>query len=404
MEKEIICQGYVRKDGKKGIRNKVLVVFTVECSKHVCRKIAEYFQGLGEDVETIGSHSCLHNQVNIRRLLRYCTHPNVGGVLVIGHGCEYTYPEELAGRARESGRPVRWFYQQEAGGTEKSIVKGIGIVQEMLEELKEVPREPMYFSDLVIGGECGGSDFTSGLAGNALVGSVFDYVSDHGGTAVFEELSEGVGLKEYLMGRASDCKVREDIANAYDKTIDFCEAYGQFSIAPGNMDGGLTTIEEKSMGAAVKSGARPIQGVLKIAQEPVRKGVHLLDVIPDEKLEPAHFIAADPSDMLDLIACGCHLVFLVTGRGHVVGTPVAPVIKVTGNPRTYERMSGDIDFSAAPLLTGEEKMEGMTEKILCLVKRICRGELTKAERMGHREGILYFNYQDPTQVPGCWSY
>ena len=158
------------------------------------------------------------------------------------------------------------------------------------------------------------------------------------------------------------------------------------------------------MGAAVKSGARPIQGVLKIAQEPVRKGVHLLDVIPDEKLEPAHFIAADPSDMLDLIACGCHLVFLVTGRGHVVGTPVAPVIKVTGNPRTYERMSGDIDFSAAPLLTGEEKMEGMTEKILCLVKRICRGELTKAERMGHREGILYFNYQDPTQVPGCWSY
>ena len=93
MKEDILCQGYQRKDGSKGIRNKVLIVFTVECSKHVCRKIAEHFQDLGEDVETIGSHSCLHNQVNIRRLLKYCTHPNVGGVLAVGHGCEYKREE-----------------------------------------------------------------------------------------------------------------------------------------------------------------------------------------------------------------------------------------------------------------------------------------------------------------------
>ncbi len=404
MKEEIFCRGYLRKDGTKGIRNKVLVIFTVECSKHVCRKIAEHFQALGEDVEAVGSHSCLHNQVNIRRLLKYCTHPNVGGVLAVGHGCEYTYPDLLAEYAEKSGREAAWFYQQEAGGTQKSISKGIEIVQRMLDELKSVPRVPMYLSELVIGGECGGSDFTSGLAGNALVGSVFDYVIDHGGTAIFEELSEGIGLKEYLMNRGAGNKVRKDIENAYDKTVDFCSAYGQFSIAPGNMDGGLTTIEEKSMGATVKSGRRQIMSVLKIAQSPPCKGLHLLDVIPDEKLEPAHFIAADPSDMLDLIASGCHVVFLVTGRGHVVGTPVSPVIKVTGNPRTYEKMSDDIDFCAAPLLTGEEGMKHITERMIRLLKDICGGKASNAERMGHREGILYFNYQNPKEVLPCWNF
>ena len=144
MQEEFVCQGYLREDGSKGIRNKVLLIFTVECSKHVCRKIAEYYQNLGEDVEVIGSHSCLHNQVNIRRLIRYCTHPNVGGVLVIGHGCEYTYPEMLANCAKESGREAEWFYQQEAGGTKKSIVKGMKIVQEMMDKLKMTKIVTMY--------------------------------------------------------------------------------------------------------------------------------------------------------------------------------------------------------------------------------------------------------------------
>src|SRR5699024_11918693 len=120
--------------------------------------------------------------------------------------------------------------------------------------------------------------------------------------------------------------------------------------------------------------------------------------------EPAHFIAADPSDMLDLIAAGCHLVFLVTGRGHVVGTPVSPVVKVTGNPRTYEKMEDDIDFCAAGLLDGSEKMSDMTQRMIGLLTEICRGKQSNAEKMGHREGILYFNFQDPVHVPKCWEF
>lgn len=127
------------------------------------------------------------------------------------------------------------------------------------------------------------------------------------------------------------------------------------------------------MGAMVKSGTRPIRGVLKIAQAPKKPGLYLLDTTPDEKLEPAHHEAADPSDMLDLIACGAHIVFLVTGRGHVVGTPVSPVIKVTGNPRTYERMKDDIDFCAAPALTGDRSLDDLSDDLLELVSRVAPG-------------------------------
>lgn len=404
MKDKLLCQGYVRAYGAKGIRNKVLVIYTVECCRALSERIARHFQDLGRDVEAVGTSSCLDNQADIRRLLRFATHPNVGAVLAVGHGCEYTKPQKIAEFAHERGREARWFYQQEAGGSVKGFDKGVRMVQELLENLEFTPRAPMYLSELVLAGECGGSDFTSGLAGNALVGRVFDRLVDAGGTAIFEELCEGLGLKDYLVGRAAGPKVAEDISHAYDKTMEFCVKYGHFSIAPGNMDGGLTTIEEKSMGAMVKSGTKPIQGVLKIAQAPKRPGLYLLDTTPDEKLEPAHHEAADPSDMLDLIACNAHMVFLVTGRGHVVGTPVSPVIKVTGNPRTYERMKDDIDFSAAPALTGERSLDALADDMLELVARTAQGEQTNAERLGHREGILYFNYQDPQKVPCQWRF
>lgn len=404
MKDKLLCQGYVRPDGSKGIRNKVLVIYTVECCRALSERIARHFQELGQDVEAVGTSSCLDNQADIRRLLRFSTHPNVGAVLAIGHGCEYTKPQKIAEFARQRGRESQWFYQQEAGGSVKGYDKGLEIVRELLKKLEATPREPMYLSELVLAGECGGSDFTSGLAGNALIGRVFDRLVDAGGTAIFEELCEGLGLKEYLAARAATPRVADDIRRAYDKTMEFCVKYGHFSIAPGNMDGGLTTIEEKSMGAMVKSGTRPIRGVLKIAQAPKKPGLYLLDTTPDEKLEPAHPEAADPSDMLDLIACGAHIVFLVTGRGHVVGTPVSPVIKVTGNPRTYGRMKDDIDFCAAPALTGDRSLDDLSDDLLELVSRVAQGERTNAERLGHREGILYFNYQDPEKVPCEWHF
>lgn len=398
MPKKIICDAWKREDEGKGIRNKVLVVFTVECSKHVCGEIVKFFREKGEDVDMVGSLACLDNQVVIRRLLRYCTHQNVGAVLAVGHGCEYIKPDRLAAFAGKHGRFSDSVILQEVGGTEEGIRRGIGIVAEMLQKLRQVPRCKLYREDLVIGAKCGGSDFTSGLAGNALVGHFFDQLISYGGIGMIEEMGEAIGLKDYLSSRAVSVEAKREIRMTYDKTVEYCKRFGQFSISPGNFVGGLTTIEEKSMGAVVKSGSSPIEGILKIAQAPPHKGFWLLDVIPDFRVESGFYQGGDATGLLDQIASTCHLLLFVTGRGHVGGTPISPVIKITGNPNTYTMLAKDIDISAAGLLTGDQSMEQQTDELWDMVYDICSGKETLAEKVGHREGTLFFNYQDPNHV------
>lgn len=404
MENKQICDGYLRSDGQKGIRNKVLILYTVECARYLSERIARYFREKNEDVDCYGCQTCMVNQVNIRRLIRYAMHPNVGAVLVIGHGCEYLKPQKIAEYAKRHGKIAEWFYQQEIGGSEKGFIRGKEIVEVFLQKLEGVEKVPFYFSDLVLGLECGGSDFTSGLAGNALVGKLSDELVEAGGTVIFEELCEGIGLREYLVRRGINEKVKRELALTYDKTLDFSEALGHFSIAPGNMDGGLTTIEEKSMGAIAKSGTKQISGVLKIAQVPIKKGLYLLDTVPDAERYPAHFEGSDASDMMDLIASNCHLVLLVTGRGHVVGTPISPVYKITGNPRTYQTLKDDIDFCAAEVLTGEKTLDEMKELLIEQIVSVCRGSKTNAERLHHTEGMTFLTMQQADKVVQKWEF
>jgi altronate hydrolase len=402
---DAIGRGYLRPDGKKGVRNKVLVVFTVNCSSHAAQEIAAYFRSRGEDVDVVGQHGCYDNQLNIRRILSYLVHPNVGASLVIGHGCEYTQAERLSAFARtEGGRPSHWIRVQDEGGTVKTIERGREIVSVLLAQLEETPAAPLYVKDLFFGAECGGSDFASGLAGNKLVGDFFDNIVDSGGSCVFEEIAEAVGLRDYLAGRGAGEQAQKEIIDSYDKMVYRCRQLGQFSISPGNFDGGLTTIEEKSMGAVVKSGTRPIQGVLKIAQRPRRKGLWLLDTMQDDFAGPEPAAAADACGLMDLASLGTHFNFLVTGRGHTIGTPIAPTIKITGNPRTYARMAGDIDINAGQLLTGEKNEAGMTGELLQYVIALCNGERTCAERLGHHEGEINGGNQAPDRVvrpEGC---
>ena len=155
------------------------------------------------------------------------------------------------------------------------------------------------------------------------------------------------------------------------------------------------------MGAVVKMGGCKIEGVLKIAQRPKHPGFWLLDVIPDDKPEPAFFFGGDATGLLDQIACGCHLVLFNTGRGHVGGTPVAPILKLTGNQETFDMLSHDIDFCAGSVLTGAETKAEAAERLWGLIQRICNGEEVHAERVGHRQGTLFFNYQDPRRVVPC---
>ena len=254
MEATPICQAWLRPDGGKGIRNKVLVLYTVECSKHVAESIAAHFQAQHRDVDVTGSLACLDNQAVVQRMLAYCVHPNVGAVLIVGHGCEYIEPDRIRDFARAHGRPAEAFYLQKVGGTEAGIALGCRLVGEMLEKLEAGPRAPMYAQELIIGAKCGGSDFTSGIAGNAVIGKFFENLTAAGGTAMMEEIAEAVGLRDHLVSRAVNEDVARDVGLTYDKTMEFCRRLGRYSISPGNFVGGLTTIEEKSMGADVKMG------------------------------------------------------------------------------------------------------------------------------------------------------
>jgi altronate hydrolase len=392
--------GYLRPDGRKGIRNLVLVVYTVECAKHVSHAIAAG----EEDTHVIGFPGCYDNAYAIRLMLALARHPNVGAVLAVGLGCEYTQPEKIAETVRASGRPAEWFFIQQSGGTRSSVAKGKEIVARLREQiLRQTPRVPMTLADLTVGCECGGSDGSSGLAGNPAVGAFFDRLVDAGGRAVFEETVEMIGLRGIMQARAASPEAKQQLAAAYDKAERYCRSVRQWSVSPGNFAGGLTTIEEKSLGAFSKSGTRPIQGVIRVAESPRGPGLWILDSVPDEHF--MQFGYTNPNDtegLMDLISAGSQIVLFVTGRGSVIGSPVAPLIKITGNSATYRALEEDMDFDAGRVLAGTVTLAQAGAELGGLVARVAAGEPSKPERLGHREYFIMYKHQEtPALDAGC---
>ncbi len=392
--------GYLRADGHKGTRNLVLVIYTVECAQFVAHAVAQ-----GEaSAQVIGFPGCYDNAYAVRLLLALARHPNVGGVLTVGLGCEYTQPARIAAAVRASGRPAQWFTIQDTGGTAESIARGKELIADLSHEVeREARRTPMTLADLTAGGECGGSDATSGLAGNPSAGAFFDRLVDAGGTAVIEETVEMVGLLPLLLERAANARAREQLTAAYAKMEAYARSVRQHSIAPGNFAGGLTTIEEKSMGAFVKSGSRSIQGVIRVAERPPHPGLWIMDTVPD-----AHFLQfgyTNPNDsegIMDLLSCGAQVNLFITGRGSIIGGPIAPLIKVTGNPQTYRRMAGDMDFDASRVLSGEITLDEAGDELSHLVVEVAGGRPSKSEAIGHREYFIMYKYQDaPQRTAGC---
>jgi altronate hydrolase len=393
-------QGYLRSDGAKGIRNLILVVYTVECASFVAHEIARG----QEDVHVVGFPGCYDNDYAMRLMLALATHPNVGACLAVGLGCEYTQPANIASAAAKSERPSEWLFIQEQGGTRAAVEHGKQAVERLRAQLAaRTQRAPMTVADLVIGAECGGSDGTSGLAGNPAVGRMYDLLVDQGGTAIFEEVVEMMGLRDILLERAASPQAARELAAAYDKAESYCRAVRQYSISPGNFAGGLTTIEEKSMGAFAKSGSRPIQGVLRVSQPAPMPGLWLLDSVPDNHF--MQFGYTNPNDtegIMDLISAGAHIILFITGRGSVIGSPVSPVIKVTGNSRTFRRMQEDMDFDAGRVLSGDITLNQAGDELLALVQQVAAGALSKPEALGHREYFLMYKHQDtPSLETGC---
>jgi len=392
-------EGFLRPDGRKGIRNIVLVVYTVECASFVAQGIAHG----EENTHVVGFPGCYDNAYAIRILLALARHPNVGAVLVVGLGCEYTQPHRIAEVVRETGRPAESYFIQENGGTTSSIDKGKDIVRRFQAEIANTPRVTMTLADLTIGAECGGSDSTSGLAGNPVVGRLYDHLVDAGGTAIFEEVVELIGLKETLRERAATPEIANTLDQTYEKAMDYCQSVRQWSAAPGNFAGGLSTIEEKSLGAFAKSGSRPIEGVIRVSEPPPRPGVWLLDSVPDDHF--MQFGYTNPNDsegIIDLISTGAQIILFITGRGSVIGSPVAPLIKVTGNSRTYAKLQDDMDFDAGRILTGTQSLDESARELLDLVVRVAAGKPSKPEALGHREFFIPYKYQKtPSLESGC---
>jgi len=389
--------GYLRPDGRTGIRNVVAVVYTVECARHVATRIAA---GLEDDVHVIGFGGCYPNDYAAMMLGELATHPNVGAVLIVSLGCEGFDRAALERRVEASGRPVRTLVIQGSGGTRATIQAGRDWVAAARRTIAGVPRVPMALSDLVVGTICGGSDSTSGITANPAVGLAFDALVEAGSVAIFEETGELIGC-EYVMGdRAVTAELGAELVAAVQKAEAYYEVLGHASFAAGNAEGGLTTIEEKSLGAYAKSGSAPISGLLKPGDHAPRGGLYLLDVIPDGEVRWGFPNINDNAEAAELMACGAHMILFTTGRGSVVGSAIAPIIKVCANPTTYRNMPDDMDIDAGRILEGKATLPEVGAEILALVAEVAAGRPTASEEMGHQEFVLTYKSFEPIG-PAC---
>ncbi|MHA1805779.1 MAG: UxaA family hydrolase [Promethearchaeota archaeon] len=376
--------GYERPKKKVGIRNRIAIIASVSCVNHTVKKIARGIENSVSITHPLGCGQFGVDLLNVQRtLIGLGTNPNVYGVIVVGLGCENLTSEYLARHIKRSKKPVEYFDLQEIkGGEPVAVEKGIKIGRKMLSEAKEMKREPFDFSYLTLGLECGGSDSISGITSNPVVGKITDKIIALGGTAILPEFTEWIGTEHLLMKRAKNKNVAKQIEvpikkllkNTMKMGIDFRGTQP----SPGNIEGGLTTIEEKSLGTTIKSGTVPIEGVINYSQAPKRKGLWLM-------IEPGN----DIESMTGLAAAGAQIITMTTGRGSPTGNPIAPVIKLCGSPRACEWLKCHIDVDASTIITKQASIEDIARVLWQEIIMTCNGKLTKAEQLSHNNIAIW---------------
>lgn len=369
--------GYRRPDGRVGTRNHVLILATVGCAAETARLAAE---GLYGAVSFINQNGCGESSRNLRRtrdvLLGLAAHPNVYGVVAIGLGCEINRMDDFLTELKaRTSKPVEALLIQEEGGTIETVAKAKKIARRMIIEASMCRREECDLSELILGVECGGSDATSGLVSNPVMGLVSDRVVAAGGTSMFSETVEMIGAEHILARRAATPEVGQKILDYVrhreQEQIDAGEDVRKTQPSPGNKDGGITTLEEKSLGCIYKGGSTPIVDMIDCAHAPEKKGLVLMDT-------PCY-------DMLSVTAKaagGCQLIVFTTGRGNAIGNPVVPVMKVTANGETFRRMNDNIDLDMSSVLTENVSLDEMADRTLRQIADTLSGRLTSAEVLG----------------------
>ena len=372
-------KAYKRTNGKIGIRNHLLIIPTAVCSSHTAVKIADQ---IDEAVAIPHEHGCCQlgpdQEQTMRTLIGMGKNPNVGAVLVVSLGCEGTDPNTVVEEIKKTGKPIEKIIIQEEGGTLKTIEKGTRIARNLANDLAKMEREEVDISDLVLGIECGGSDATSGLAANPAVGGASDKLLEYGGTAMLSETTELIGAEHILAERTVNENVKNKLYEIVNRTekraLDSGVDLRGNQPTPGNIQGGITTIEEKSLGCIYKAGSADIQGVLEYAEEVKGKGFYVMDT-PGQDID----------SITGMLAGGAQIIIFTTGRGTPTGSPIAPVIKVTGNSRTYEMMEDNIDINAGKIIDDGIPISDVSKEIFDYMVKVANGEKPKAELLGHKE-------------------
>ncbi|WP_304157725.1 UxaA family hydrolase [Fusobacterium ulcerans] len=372
--------GYRRSDGKVGVRNHILILPASVCASDAARMISSQVKGT---VTFNNQNGCSQvpsdQQYTMDMMAGYAANPNIYGTVVISLGCENCQMDLVVDEiAKRTNKPVKTLIIQEEGGTIRTVEKGIRYAMEMVQEATLLQKEIFPVSELIIGTECGGSDPTSGLAANPLVGELSDRIIEMGGTSILSETTEFIGAEHILAKRAKNEEIKERIYGIIDRYEKSLESVGEKvrsgNPSPGNKAGGITTLEEKSLGCIHKGGTSIIQDVVDYAKLVEKKGLVIMDT-------PGN----DPSSIAGMIAGGAQIILFTSGRGTPTGNPIAPVIKISGNRITYENMKDNIDIDASHVIYGPESLEELGEMILKEVIDVASGKLVKAEILGFIE-------------------
>ena len=376
--------GYRRPDGRVGVRNRVLILPASVCATDTARIIAQQVEGAISFNNQQGcSQVAPDQQFTMDVMAGYAANPNIYGTVVVSLGCENCQMDLVVKAIEErTNKPLKQVIIQEVGGTLKAVEIAVRYAKEMVAEASMLQKEEFPLSELIVGTECGGSDPTSGLAANPAIGAMGDLVVQAGGTSILSETSEFIGAEHILARRAINKEVHDRIYEITSRFEAHFHAVGedvrQGNPSPGNKAGGITTLEEKSLGCIHKGGHSPINAVYDYAKQVESKqGLVIMDT-------PGN----DPASVAAMVAGGAQVIVFSSGRGSPVGHPIAPVVKVTGNKITFANMEDNIDFCAAPLIYGEKTVEQLGTDLLNMVVETACGKQTKAEALGFVETAI----------------
>ena len=385
-------QGFRRKNGKVGTRNYIGIMTSVNCSATVASHIAKEVEkrGLLQNYPNIDGvvaltqdNGCVIDYRGVifdtfkRTAWGYATNPNMGGVMMVGLGCEgFQIPRFKEAYKVEEGETFRTMTIQETGGTRKTIEAGVKAIMEMLPKVNDVKRETCSASELILALQCGGSDGYSGITANPALGAAVDILVRHGGTAILSETPEIYGAEHLLTRRAATKEVGEKLVNIIKWWEDYASRNKMEmnnNPSPGNKLGGLTTILEKSLGAAAKGGTTTLQAVYNYADPVIAKGFVFMDT-------PGY----DPVSATGQVAGGANLMCFTTGRGSAYGNKPCPSIKLATNTVIYNQMIEDMDINCGDVIEGVS-LETKGQQIFDLMLKTASGQQTKSEQLGYGE-------------------